>query len=1637
MSYEVDNRVVSMEFDNEEFEKRVKQSQGSLEKLKNSLNFEESSKSVNNLQNEINKFDVSGITKGIDTLENRFSVFGTFAGRIVENFADGIYSKVSGALRAIPNQIKNGGWARTKNTEGAKFLLEGILEGDPQETKKTIQSIIDGQVALAVNDTAFGADEASKIAANLIASDVKYDTSKVNKDWLDTFASSGQAVSEVKDQLDDLSLSLMAISGVASMTNSGYQEIGDIFTKVKAAGKAQMMQISQLTQRGLPAIQALADYMQVTAEDISEYSRKGLIDYDTFVNAMFDAYADQAKRADDTFEGSMANMKSALSRIGQKFLTPIYNNMTRVFKSLKGLINRVNAQLTPIAEKFGTIFEGLTIKVSDFINKSLDASLITSAVRILVRAFDLLLSVIKPIGEAMAEVFGGNGFLVGLKQANVAISRWLKTITLTTKEQEKFKNVLVGLFKIVKSVFTVIINVGRSAFNILRGVFNIIYGLFTFIAPILSGIGGIFKDIIQGIASLLKIKLDGSGLVSFTKSFAELTSHFRASDKYRKTISKFFAGLSNVFKKLGAVLKPIAEMIGIVFGGIIYLAKGLIDMLPPLEWFTDMIKGAFEYVKAFAMVIGEKLAPALGGVKDFFAPMTNTLGTWRDELKMATEDIGDSILKGESLQKIFEKIRNTKITPPDLEELSKRVDKVTKKLQNVWNKVKKIVKNVVDVMKDFFVNQYNQMKDMTFAEHLSNIFMAIFAVMQTFRIAGGDARGGILGFAKLIESITGVFKGAGMLERGIKGVFKSITGSFREVTALIKVKVIHAYVTAILELVAALVVLSFIPTDKLSSALVAISVLMGGLMLFIKVLDIYEKALSHIDASSFNKTALAFSASIFLLSEALYTLTKIDYDKLGNTVKAFGALVALAGAVMIFVLAWEKLHKVFFATSGNGGKGGITGMINNSFSIFSAKGIKLWGVNILAFAAGVKILIGVFKELAAVKDWDQYGTPFLIILSLFGAFAVLSKVASKDMLEVGIGILFIAIAFKKFGTIIESMVNTFKDVENVGKVIKLLAATLGFFTLALGGMLFVVHKWPDAAKGIKQIAFAVLILAGAMAVLTALDTKKLLSSVAILSGFIVVLGALAAVAGGIPIIEAGLIAIGFAFKGIGLGVLSAAAGFAIFVIAASLLAGSLAAIAAAITLAAPLIQKALMAIVDVVIGTLDYLLQAIAEHGESIGRNLVLALSNIAVGVLNGLALILEQGFKEIGIGIASFMEKIPGLKGLGSKWKEKLQGELTPATADAVTGAAKDASSKIDGDAIATSIGSGGLFGKLKEKLGLNKLFGSGDAEGAASIQTMVNNLGAGINTNMAGIDLSQATTSLQGAVGGMATDAFDLNSNTALSNVFTTFGTDSTDLIGEGMTENTDSLEDAANSNVDTYTKEVKSSENQEKNKKAGKYTVSGIVKGLTSEEAKAELIKAANLNADTYLKAYNDRQVIKSPSRRMKKSGRFTVQGLIEGFKEMRRPLEATASDVADSAYYSMAYALDAINASINSDLVASPTVYPVLDMSDVYYGMNQINSMIGSQAMALNTSAELATSIETSGVLGFSQQLSKSNQSLNADTIRAINNIQGDISRLEDAILNMGFYINDGALVGQIVGGIDRQLGVRQGYKGRNM
>lgn len=324
MSKSYDDRIVRMGFDNAKFESNAAKTMSTLDKLDTKLKLKGATEGSNNIQRSIDSINFASMERAIMNIERRFSTLGVVGMNVIGKITNGIMGSVKQLEAATIGQIKSGGWSRAMNIANAKFQIEGL--GFAWEE-------VENAISYGVKDTAYGLDAAASAASQLAASGVDF------KKTLKTVNGQG---------LTAMHKSLRAISGVAAMTNSSYEDIARIFTTVAGNGRLMGDQLLQLSSRGMNAAAKLAETLNTTEGEIRDMVSRGMIDFQTFAFAMDDAFGDHAKEANKTFTGALGNMKAALSRFGEVFSSPVINKTNTLFISLTARIDEFKNKLKSV-----------------------------------------------------------------------------------------------------------------------------------------------------------------------------------------------------------------------------------------------------------------------------------------------------------------------------------------------------------------------------------------------------------------------------------------------------------------------------------------------------------------------------------------------------------------------------------------------------------------------------------------------------------------------------------------------------------------------------------------------------------------------------------------------------------------------------------------------------------------------------------------------------------------------------------------------------------------------------------------------------------------------------------------------------------------------------------------------------------------------------------------------------------------------------------------------------------------------------------------------------------------------------------------------------------------------------------------
>lgn len=695
MSREIDERVVEMRFDNKQFEKNAKETMTTLERLKAALNMSSSTKTLDNFKRTAQSISVDKISSGIEALTNRFSTLGIVGMRVIENITDAAMNKLAKAVGFVTDSIVSGGIRRATNIENAHFQLQALLKDEAK-----VQAVMDDAME-SVDGTAYAYDEAAKAASQ--------------------FAASGVQAGE------DMLNALKGITGVAAMTNSDFESISRIFTTVAGNGRLMGDQLLQLSSRGLNAASTMVDYFKevrgqssITEAEVRDMVSKGKISFKDFSDAMTWAFGDSAKRANETFTGSFANMKSALARIGAEFVSPLIeqnSELVKMFNALRIKINDVKGALTFNAQKsaisglgaasklteeeltsmFDTIKERGHASMDDF--KFLEhggVKSIGALTKYLNGVTDGSIRASYAVTTAVAELT--DGVQVSQSQVRKYINEGKIDLTMFTNAMETEYGNLRGLSK----QFTdfVLDNIKRltNAINNadLTKPLEGFYYTVEIIKNALKGLYSFVKPIGQAFSEVFFVPENGEGLLNLLADVELLTENFRLSEKGAKNLKDAFGGVFSVVKLL--------------INGVTALVRVFFPMLGPVE---DVGDGFLSLAGAMgrSLTTFTEWVRTAPGVRRAYDALGTVVG-W------TSQKVRDLIASGKQSLKAFSEI-------PFVQKLIRSLEK---SVEDLVNEIGPFLENIPDNLRKFRRELTNlipdevQTKLHSFAKALKDVF---------------------------------------------------------------------------------------------------------------------------------------------------------------------------------------------------------------------------------------------------------------------------------------------------------------------------------------------------------------------------------------------------------------------------------------------------------------------------------------------------------------------------------------------------------------------------------------------------------------------------------------------------------------------------------------------------------------------------------------------------------------------------------------------------------------------------------------------------------------------------------------------------------------------------------------------------
>ena len=633
MSRTIDERVVEMRFNNQQFERNAHTSISTLGKLKESLNLSGASKGLENISSAARRVDMGGISNGIETVRAKFSaleVMGVTALANITNSAVNAGTRITKALTIDP--IKTG----FQEYETQINAIQTILANTESKgtTLTDVNKALD-ELNMYADKTIYNFTEMTRNIGTFTAAGVDLDTSvSAIKGIANLAAVSGSTSQQASTAMYQLSQALASgtvkLMDWNSVVNAGMG--GQVFQDaLKETARVHGIAIDDMIkqegsfretlQKGWLTSEILTETLAKFTGDLSEEQLKqmGYTDEQIKKILKMGQTANDAATKVKTFTQLFDTLKEA----AQSGWTQTWEILIGDFEEAKALLTEISDVVSSIIGKSADLRNNLLQGWKDMGGRA-------DVIDAFRNSFKALADIIKPIHEAFREIFPPTTS-EQLYKITSAIKSFTEKLKVSDETADKIKRTFKGVFSILDMFRKVLVIVGKAIGGIFSG--GGVTGVLDLILSITAAIGGFFTSLnsgfktdgisrsviglLEGISNIIK-KASG-GLEGFGDALSKIG---KGVSNVLKTI---FGGIKSVFSWLSENVSAGDIFAGLAGGGIFVAAKKFSGVMNKIKDTIDNLfggKGGKSDIKSLKETftdvmnsVGKTLQAFVGGIK--------------------------------------------------------------------------------------------------------------------------------------------------------------------------------------------------------------------------------------------------------------------------------------------------------------------------------------------------------------------------------------------------------------------------------------------------------------------------------------------------------------------------------------------------------------------------------------------------------------------------------------------------------------------------------------------------------------------------------------------------------------------------------------------------------------------------------------------------------------------------------------------------------------------------------------------------------------------------------------------------------------------------------------------------------------
>lgn len=307
MSTVVDNRIVSMEFDNYDFEKNVKVSMNSIDKLKRKLNFSDTADSFNDIEKSAKKVKLAGLTDAVDKVQLKFNALQVAATTAIATMTNKAINAGGQMLKSLTVDNIASGWDKyaEKTTAVATMMANIDFKGTETEKMDYINQALE-KMSWFTDETSYNFTQMVANASKFVANGVKLEEAANAMQGVATWAAlSGQNSSVATHVMEQLSQAI----GSGTVKLQDWQSVEQA-TMDNLEFKTRLLQ-NAVSNELLTLDEATGKYYLNTQK--AGKAAEGSLDAATRGMQAYGVAAEQANVATKGIEVTAENLRSTLS----------------------------------------------------------------------------------------------------------------------------------------------------------------------------------------------------------------------------------------------------------------------------------------------------------------------------------------------------------------------------------------------------------------------------------------------------------------------------------------------------------------------------------------------------------------------------------------------------------------------------------------------------------------------------------------------------------------------------------------------------------------------------------------------------------------------------------------------------------------------------------------------------------------------------------------------------------------------------------------------------------------------------------------------------------------------------------------------------------------------------------------------------------------------------------------------------------------------------------------------------------------------------------------------------------------------------------------------------------------------------